>query len=568
MRLFRWLTPILGIFLVAGLSQNLSAQGPGYSAAYAQMLSGPQMGPQMSGAGAAPPSYYQPWPEASPYYPDYGHTKNVNGLWEYENALRSHLPWKTRLRIEYMRSKTEQARGLLGNPNAPTYKNQILPVFRNAGGGDLDDLADDFEGVTNGGPGFNLYNPVRGNDIEKPETQGIRMTLDFARPDDTSFEIFGFYAIDDDTKLDARTQIHTSRGANPTIITLFLEDPVNNLTLGPIAGFDDVEMGLQANLLNLRGIPLDDGTIIRLADGTITGGASAVYDLNFRMFLEVEQIGGGMLWKGQPIMRTNNIKVSPVVGVRYFLLQETFRFFGQDSGITYDGQDGTDPVLADVRVHSVPNGFDEDSDGIIDNAGFPEDGMGGGGGGAATGRFIFNNDPAFYPVTSTLNNTIHSHMVGGEVGLAYEMFGSDYGFRVGGRSNFGLLGNFEKINLTGGNIFVTTRQSNLNPITPSDPRPNDFGSSDTHAHISPMFEQQIYMEGPLFQYLPLLRRSRVFRKANFRLGYTFTLITDVARASNSILWQGNPALDIYPAIQTNRSTWRSNSWDFGISWMF
>lgn len=582
MRFFRWIAPILGILLVSGQSQFVSAQGPGNPSPYGQMMSGPHTGgaPQMAGGypmggGQSMPSQYQPWPEASPYYPDYGRTTNVDGLWEYQNALRSDLPWKMRFRTEYVRSRTEQPRGLIGNPNAPSYKDQILPVYRNSGVMSLTNLADQFEGVTNGSEGFNLYNPVVGSNIERPELDGIRMTLEMARPDDTSFEFYGFFGSDDDTKLDARDQV-PGRGANPSVVDLFLQDPVNNLTLGPLAGFPDVETALQANLLNLRGIPLDDGTITRLADGTIFGGASAIYDLNFRMFLEVQQAGTGMMWKLQPLMKTNNFKLSPVVGARYFQLRETFRFYGQDSGIVYDGQTAaTDPIIADLRVHSLPNGFDDNRDMIIDNAGFVEDmtmggggGGGGGGGAAGMGRFVFNNDPALFPITSTLNNAVRSNMVGGELGLAYELFGSDYGFRIGGRSNVGLLGSFEKLNLSGENIFITTRQSNLNPISPANPRPNTFQSDDEHARVNPMFEQQLYMEGPLFQYVPVLRRSRVFRKANFRLGYTVLMISGVARASDSTLWQGNPAANIYPAIQTNRSTWRSNSWDFGITWMF
>jgi hypothetical protein len=44
------------------------------------------------------------------------------------------------------------------------------------------------------------------------------------------------------------------------------------------------------------------------------------------------------------------------------------------------------------------------------------------------------------------------------------------------------------------------------------------------------------------------------------------MIAEMTRASDSIIWQGNPSQNIFPGIQTSRSTFRTSSYDFGISW--
>ena len=244
-----------------------------------------------------------------------------------------------------------------------------------------------------------------------------------------------------------------------------------------------------------------------------------------------------------------------------------FGFYGRDSGILYDTISNlNEPFIRDVKIHSLPNGFDDDGDGIVDNAGAVEDQFGGqGGGGTTTTNFLLPIDNILFPVTSILNNDVESHLAGPELGISYDLGGAK-GFRVGGSTNVGLLFNYHRIDLAGNNIFVTTRPSDLNEPTATNANPNAFSSSDTHTSVSPLFEQMVYAEGPLFQYIPLLRRSAILRNANFRASYTATVIAELTRASDSIIWQGNPSEDIYPEIETSRSTWRTSSWDFGIVW--
>ncbi len=523
------------------------------------------MGPQ----GGAYPSYYQPHPSISPYEHEFNQIANRGGIWESESQSRIGLPSRWKLRTEYVRMRAERGRNLIGNPNAPTYREQIATTLENAGT-DLDDYIDALRG-TNNGVGFNLFDPVSAKGLDRPEMQGLRLTLEGSNSDGSGIELWGIWAREGDNEFNARDNVAASRGNQPAFVELLIDDPTLFAPINPPANFPDGSEVLQANLLNLRGIPLDDGTITTLSDGTTFGGASAVYDLAFQVRTDIEMYGTGLRWKSMPLYKSGSINIRPNAGIRYTAFRDMFGFYGRDSGILYDGQTGgNQPPLPDVKIHSLPNGFDDDGDGIVDNAGVIEDqlgggGGGGGGGGAGTANFVFAGDPLIYPIASILDNEVESHLAGPEVGLSYD-FGGDKGFRLGGSTNFGLLMNYQKIKLSGDNIFVTTRPADL--ITPSqtDATPNDFRVSETHTSVSPMIEQMVYAEGPLFQYLPVLRRSKILRNANFRAAYTLTMIAEMTRASDSIIWQGNPSQNIFPGIQTSRSTFRTSSMDFGVTW--
>jgi len=523
----------------------------------------PGMGPQ----GGAYPSYYQPYPSISPYEQEFNQISNRGGIWESESQNRIGLPSRWKLRTEYVRMKAERGRNLLGNLNAPIYREQIATGLEDAGG-DLDDYVDALRG-TNNGVGFNLFDPISAKELDRPELQGLRLTLSSENSDGSGLELWGLWAREGDNEFDARENVDPSRGNQQAFVQLLIDDPSLLAPINPPANFPDPIEVLQNNLLNLRGVPLNDGTVTTLADGTTFGGASAVYDLNFQVRTDLEMFATGLRWKSMPLYKTSSFKLRPNAGVRYTAYRDLFGFFGQDSGILYDGQDNaTGSPIPDAKIHSLPNGFDDDGDGIVDNAGLIEDQFGGGGGGGGntgTANFVIIGDQLIYPVTSILDNEIESHLVGPEFGLSYD-FGGDNGFQLGGSTNVGLLMNYQRIKMSGNNIFVTTRQSDLIPSSPTNSTPNAFTDSETHTSVSPMIEQMVYAEGPLFQYMPMLRRSKILRNANFRAAYTLTMIAEMTRASDSIIWQGNPSQNIFPGIQTSRSTFRTSSWDFGVTW--
>jgi hypothetical protein len=559
----------------------------GMSSPYGPQTGGPWYQPPNN--QGAYPNYYQPWPAVSPYAVDQSDLSNENGLWINDLIPRGHNK-KMRLRLDYIRALVQRPDGLVGSPDAPSYKRFIEPLFANqqgggGGGQNQQSPLDPFLG-TETIPGFNLYDPANANVVGEPRMKGLRLTLDSTNADGSGLTITGFWAEDDDATFNARDEVHPSRGTERFLLTNFILDPTFDQTdpgdLAKIAPFTVDEI-LENNLLNLRGIPLDDGSIRRNPDGTVTGGIAAPYDLEFRLSFAVEQYGTGLSWAGAPIYRTKYLRVNPNFGVRYHALREHFGFFGMDSGVFYGdtggggGGGGNNGVSGDLKLHSIPNGVDEDGDGIFDNAGGGEDQQqgGGGGGGGGMSSFVTTNDFInIYPVSTIVRNSVYSHMVGPEVGLNYAVSGER--LRVGGKSNFSLLGNFEKIRLSGDNVFPTTRQTQSLLPTSTDGRPNRFEESENHAHVSPMFEQSFFVEGPVLEYIPLVRRVNFLKNANLRVGYTLTVIGEVTRPNNAILWTANPAFGgfpqdpstgLFPRIQTpERETWKSTAWDIGLSW--
>ena len=563
MRLLRCLTGPLGALLLL--------MGSGTSA--------PGQDPWMNPMGPAQgmPTYYQPWPAVSPYYGlDYSRLSNENGLWQTDNELAGHGR-SLGFRLEYLYIEAERPDGIIGNPNALTYKQVILPILEGdpfdlgmTGGGGAGGNQVDFIGAFMGdanGPGLRYYDAAPLELVGKPLLEGTRLTFDIDNSDGSGMSFWGYAVADDDAEFDARSLVERQgRGAQLDLLLRILSrDPIDftidQAEIAPI----DIDDIFQNNLLNLFGIPLNDGTLVQLPDGTFIGGLTAPYDLGFSYKVEVQQYSAGMNWRTQPIVKTNYLQISPVFAVRYLNHREEFGFVGMDSGLIYDNLGPTDPIFPDVKLHSLPSGFDEDGDGIIDNAVAIEDDQQGGGGGATMSRVLgINNFATIYPVTSYVNARVHSHLIGPEVGLNYRLGGEK--FRITGSTQFALLANLERIRLEGDNIFVTTRESTSLLPTPEDGRPNRFRDSDEHTHVSPLIEQSIYLEGPVLQYIPIIRRSPLFKNADFRAGYTFTWITEVARPQNSIIWKGNPSQDIFPEIKIHRTTYTMNTWSFGVTW--
>jgi hypothetical protein len=574
----RWLAPVFLTLISIGVLPQTRAQDmapPGFDGS--QM---PSYGldPSMFHSGQAP-MYYQPWPAISPYMGHGQQLSNKDGLWQYEDLSKLNGKRRFRLRTEYVHVTGERPAKTVGHADAPTYKAQIVETLRAAGGGggggggaDLDDYADLLDGSSGFGS-FNLYDPVHVSDFERPELDGIRLTLEVLNPDGTSFDLWGQWAQDNSTEFNARDDVDPSRGTNPDAV-LFLLDPENtsfrlNLAQNPPGTPDALEV-FQNELLNLRGIPLNDGSFVDI--GNIrAGGANAVYDLDFRLATHMNTYSTGLRWKGFKFAERGNLVIRPTGGIRFDAFLEDFRFFGRDSGVLYDGQDIDEPPLPDVKIHSIPNGFDDNQDGIIDNAGGIEDnigGQGGGGGGNQNTEFSFyfiNDFDDTYPITSILENQVNSYLAGPEIGLDY-VIGEGRMFKVGGSTTVALLANHQRIRLSGDNIFVTTRQGDLIPRTADNARPNTFSSSIEHTSVSPLLEQHVYVDGQIFGRVPILKRSSIMRKANLRVGYTFTAVGALTRAPDSIVWQGNPAEGIFPVIKTERSTWYAHSWDIGVSW--
>ena len=62
-----------------------------------------------------------------------------------------------------------------------------------------------------------------------------------------------------------------------------------------------------------------------------------------------------------------------------------------------------------------------------------------------------------------------------------------------------------------------------------------------------------------------IRRLPGIDNTVFRLGWTATVVGDVARAGESIDWRGFPQL---PSIRPGRETWWTTRWTFGVEKRF
>lgn len=597
MRLQRWLPKVLGCSLLLAGSISAQAQPPGGmpDAGYGAM---PMPG---YGSAAPPPPMYQAWPQISAYDNSYAQQSWDNGVWSQSS---NSLGRRYRFNVDYITGKARISDSLIGNPNAQRYIDVIRPQLatqQGGGGGgnqQQNPILSTYGGTVPVVPGvprqphYELYGALNMGALDrKYDTDGTLVSWGFDNADDSGFRLGFSYLNDTSFRYDARAELPraSERGTEPALfnqVLLIPEDPADPSTLlprdlsqlGTYIAPADINRALQNNVFNLHGLPLDDGTLRVLSDGTRIGGVTVPYDLDFRVDLKMELYGGQAEWYLTPIVNWSHLKVRPTVGMKYYYLKEGFHFFGRDSGLAYTGSTqqggggGNQTLSPDMKIHSAPDGIDNNRDGIIDNAGvFESTGQqqGGGGGGGqqqGTATFLQFHDQFRYPITSYLDNESDSHMGGGLVGLSYDIGGES--LMITGSSKFGLLANYEQIRMSGDNIAMHTRESNLLFPTADDATPNSFTDNQSVTHVSPVFEQSLVAEMALFKYVPVIRRIGAFEKAQFRFGYSFLYIGEVVDPAGSVVWRGNPAAGLFPTINYKRDSFTAHSYNFGVSWQF
>jgi len=577
MRMSQRLTLAICLLALAVPGREVMAQGPP---------------PGVASTSGMPPAAMRPYPANSTYDFEYDKHYYRDGMW---NRISSNRGRRSIFNIDILVARTRKPTGYLGNGGAMTYKDMILPILEEdpydlgdtgGGGGQDQSVVDQFRGVPAAGvPGFNYYDPVQlQNTLNSPSGTGLRLQMGYFDPDDSGLVFEGF-GQNTSTMFDARDTLGMGRGEQKDTLLLLLKPPnflLNNIGGagsqfgqtgggGGGGGDDDASTAqdfiLQNNLLNLRGIGLDDGS--RDGAGNVIG-VSSPYDLEFRLTAKSRTYGASITWIMAPRYRTKKFMLRPTVGVRYMRIQESMSFYGQDSGLTYDNLEDLDEGFnGDVKLHSPPNLIDDDGDGITDNAALVEESGGGGGGGGGGGeefRFVIYNDPSMYPLTSTLNNMSRSDLIGPEVGLRYDIGGDK--FKLWGQTKLAVAANTERLRLNGNNIGMVTRQNNFNMATPGDPQPNRFSDRDRHSHVSEIIEQSFFAEAPLFARIPILRRSSILSEANFRFGYTFLFVGHVARPFGSIYWAGNPSEGLFPTVNTKRTSFWTENYSFSINWTY
>jgi hypothetical protein len=451
----------------------------------------------------------------------------------------------------------------------------------------------------------NYYNALdlgtEGNII----SQGARFTAGWWNPDNSGISArfwFGGKGTDEFNAQDDNTQ-HPVDTKGAEQIIKFIQ---NNLFETVVHPLDDIirydtalntskltpDQILEGSLLNLRGLPVADNT---------ARGQTIPYDIYFDVKTTSQQIGTSFDYYFTPIYERKWLSIAPSVGITYMNIRESLSFLGIDSGMLYSqstsgssGSSTTDISNRDFKEQSFPNGIDGDQDGIINNAGAAEMGpssssSSSGSSSSSSGSVPFFSFPTpFALLPATIDISTSSNVFGPTGGLRYLIGGKS--FHLIGETKFGVMADFEQISLSGNNIGSTTRVNgnsvnyptelvtvqlpNPQPETGQDliiptsqnPNPNAFSSSQTHAHVSPYFEQSFIAEAPVLQYIPYVNKIWPLNAAQFRLGYTFIWIGNLINTNESVLYQGDPMAGMFPEIQPTHSGWWTQNGSLGVSW--
>lgn len=605
MRLLNWLAPVLSIVLISHAYSTVHAQGyppsmpqsgmiqpvsynssnlPGFiqnvqssmgapppPPNFFQAATGGYGAPGMPGIpmNAGPQAPLNAFPQMTPFEKMFQqHRVDKNGLWSYRssNAGKQYFYSMEALFARY----ANPGGALLGDPNAISYLNLVEDQIVAA---QDQDFFDQFS--ENGG--LNYFDSVHFNKVPSLDAPGARLRWGWTNDDQSGFELTGWWIARADPSWSAIEQsTHKPDPANQAIMDILLSppnfiDPSGTGVVSAIPGVTTAQINtiLQNELMNLGGLPLDDGSV---------NGVTVPYDLDFRIKAVSQAWGTNATWMSTPIVDKNNFKLRGLAGARYMKVREGFGFVGVDSGLLYSDATNIAGIRDDLKLFSLPTGTDENQDGIVDNAGVVEDGGTTGGTGTSTAFFVAPLDPVtglpVTPTTTFVNSKVDTHLAGPELGIQFDIGGDK--FKIWGQTKVGIMANQETIELEGDNVGMivradptdTDRPKALIDPTAADPNPNAFTDRQTHTHISPMFEQSIFMEMAIFDKVPVLKRMKLLEEAKFKFGYTYIVAGEVARPYDSILWQGMPTRGLFPSINVKRESWSVGTWSVGIDWLY
>lgn len=261
---------------------------------------------------------------------------------------------------------------------------------------------------------------------------------------------------------------------------------------------------------------LRDTNGIPWADGTANIGSTATYDIQFLLTHSSEAYGATVDFFRTPWMKSNWYRVRPTMGGRVMTVQEKFTFLGKDSNLNYLILPGGRPVPGTVVPN--PNGL-----------------------------------PAY---EAYFQSRAESYLFGPEAGLQYEMGGK--AFKLGGSTKFSLMGNWERLNFEGRNLgdgfVIDFRTAN-----------SAFSQRQYNAHVSPGIEQTLFLECPIFEYIPYLNKMHYFTDARFRIGYNYLYIGQISRPEDNIVYRGFPQK---PELNPSHSKWDVQNVSFEIDWKY
>lgn len=254
-------------------------------------------------------------------------------------------------------------------------------------------------------------------------------------------------------------------------------------------------------------------------DNGSVAGTRALFDLEYRLGYKAGAWGSNIDWAPNAFFDRGWIKVRSLYGLTFLKIQEEFDFQGVQSGLSYT----VDPTTGTISGVVVPTDFN--------------------------------------PVVTDIYSRANSYLAGPEMGIRYDMGGSK--FKIWGVTKVAIAANAEHIQIGGNNAYDI--YSGYVPPTPTstNPTPNAFVTQQSHVHVSPIFQQQIFAESHIFQFVPYLNKTSLFKDANFRFGYNFLLVGEVIRPASAIGWR-QPT----PIIDYHRSRWEQGAYSFGVDWKY
>lgn len=524
-------------------------------------------------AGQGPPPGFLPHSGIAPFENAFEQHYESDGLW-FKRVIGAMSPLNSyHFNVDYTRTTSRRMGGLIGDGNAPTFIQDAanattdtdrdgaltfpdaiffptFPEFNSQITGNILTRGIKLSGGINNQLGWKFAWDVsyNGDSTNVYDARGIREANQLR-----SVEAVFLNATGGVTNGPGQTGLPTNlRNVNERNI---LETQILNARVFDAADAEDFGvLGTTAEILDRQLFPYGG---IALQNGVDVDGVTQLFDLDFVVRHSLESYGAGFQFASSPIYESGSFQVRPLVGGRFFRLQEGFGFTGVDSGLDY-------------QVNS-PDGIDDDGDFIIDNV-------------AENGTNTFTDpitdDTREILVRSFINSQVRSAMAGPEVGVEYEL-SRRKGVRLSGSTRVGALVNSERINLSGdniGDVFATETDpdtglivnSQLFDTSTADGQltENAFSSTSSTTHISPLFEQQLNADIPIFSRIPVLRDIWQLENAKLRLGYKYTWIGEVANPTESIVFASNPRAGLFPTISTERTSFWQSQFTFGINWEY
>ncbi|MGQ0635262.1 MAG: hypothetical protein ACT4QC_11675 [Planctomycetaceae bacterium] len=252
----------------------------------------------------------------------------------------------------------------------------------------------------------------------------------------------------------------------------------------------------------LASIPLNDG-----GDGEVVP-----FDSMFAQQYNQDVYGGDIDVYLTPLLSRPSFLLRFLFGAKFLQVREQFRVLAGDSGLGY-------------TVNTTTNTIDYAT---VQDIGIP-------------------------PYEMELQTAVRSRMVGPQIGLRYDL--GDGLFKVWGQTRFALAASFQRTEISGQNVV-----NGFDAFAQQGP---PFSQSDNTTRLSPVFDTSVYIDTYLFAMLPLVNQVGFLRSAQFRVGFDYLLVGELARPTNIIRYD-TPI----PSLLGNRTAFSLKTLSLGVNWNF